>query len=133
MRRTYTARPTVYNGVHMRSRLEASFAASLDAEGDDWMYEPQCFASSKGQYLPEFMIRALPDRPVVYIEVKPTFEMAVESMDRMEIIWSSIPYALLWSVYPDRDMWGLVTWQDGKLKHGHLMSDVTKEVLRCLR
>ena len=62
-------RPTIYKGIKMRSRLEARFAAGLDLIGADWEYEPHCFASEHGQYLPDFKVAG----PWAdwYIEVKP--------------------------------------------------------------
>ena len=77
---TPIARPTTYRGTRMRSRLEASFAASLDAFGAPWEYEPNCFGAAAGQYLPDFRIRVplisraggeeLLEVPA-YVEVKP--------------------------------------------------------------
>jgi hypothetical protein len=56
----------------MRSRLEADFAAYLDRRGDTWKYEPGCFASSGGQWLPDFRVDGSFDtgRPL-FIELKP--------------------------------------------------------------
>jgi hypothetical protein len=68
------ARPTLYSGVQMRSRLEASFAAHLDELGFSWEYEPICFASRKGQWLPDFKcvgVDILGERRTCYFEVKP--------------------------------------------------------------
>lgn len=48
------ARPTVYAGVQMRSRLEARAAEYFDTAGVLWQYEPMTYASSIGQYLPDF-------------------------------------------------------------------------------
>ncbi len=69
------ARPTTYNGVRMRSRLEAGYAQWLDRAGLAWQYEPQCFGSLAGQWLPDFRIDSLllrgSDRPrVAYVECK---------------------------------------------------------------
>lgn len=50
------ARPTLYKGIQMRSRLEADYAAHLDRDGETWEYEPECFASQDGQWLPDFRI-----------------------------------------------------------------------------
>lgn len=70
------ARPTVYNGIKMRSRLEAGFAAWLDSQHFAWEYEPCAFGSQNGQYLPDFRLSNvfaswLPEPATVYIEVKP--------------------------------------------------------------
>ncbi|NEA21577.1 hypothetical protein [Actinomadura bangladeshensis] len=81
MTKPLKARPTVYKGIRMRSRLEAGFAAWLDETHFDWEYEPCAFATEDGQYLPDFRLRnvfvAWMEKPAtVYIEVKPTsFEM----------------------------------------------------------
>lgn len=69
------ARPTIYNGIQMRSRLEARVAAWLDSLGATWVYEPVAFASPEGQYLPDFELVADPSvwGPLtrrVYLEVK---------------------------------------------------------------
>ena len=63
---TIQARPTLYNGIQMRSRLEADYASCLDRGGIDWKYEPTCFAGPDGQWLPDFKTK-----PGGYIEVKP--------------------------------------------------------------
>lgn len=95
------ARPTTYKGIAMRSRLEARFAAYLDAPwqlpGLRWQYEPRAFGSERGQYLPDFQVWS-PDDPLgapYYLEVKPTLAQATEIRDRMAIIWDSAPDAVL--------------------------------------
>lgn len=96
-----SARPTTYRGVKMRSRLEAGFAAWMDKNGIPWLYEPQCFAGSDGQYLPDFKLDVLSEG-IVYLEVKPTTEAALDSLRyRMNIIWESDPKAILAAVAPD--------------------------------
>jgi hypothetical protein len=117
------ARPTVYRGIRMRSRLEADFARYLDSdddarggwlcidEGDHWEYEPVCFAGPNGQYLPDFRITGsaygYADR---YIEVKPPAAAYDDSPDfsadpierflkNLEIIWESDPRADLYLVF----------------------------------
>jgi hypothetical protein len=71
----HAARPTLYAGVRMRSRLEASFAAHLDSLGFSWEYEPECFASTAGQWLPDFKCISVDVGPgptqACYFEVKP--------------------------------------------------------------
>lgn len=70
-------RPTIYNGIQMRSRLEAGFAMWLDAMKADWTYEPHALAHGDlGQYLPDFLLSELPcswlpEPTNLYIEVKP--------------------------------------------------------------
>ena len=72
------ARPTTYKGVKMRSRLEAAWAEQFDAVHWTWQYEPHCFATSEGQYLPDFhlSIPLLSDN--IYVEVKPAYFMTQE-------------------------------------------------------
>jgi hypothetical protein len=73
-------RPTVYKGIKMRSRLEAAYAEQFDAFGWEWQYEPQCFATDEGQYLPDFRLQIYPDtwvRRHLYVEVKPLTSAAI--------------------------------------------------------
>lgn len=65
------ARPTTYNGVKMRSRLEAAWAEQFDSMGWAWKYEPECFATADGQYLPDFLVSIPGYADHVYVEVKP--------------------------------------------------------------
>lgn len=63
------AKPTTFKGVRMRSRLEAKWAARLDAEKIAWEYEPKLFRLFKGKgggYLPDFYCK----RQNCWIEVK---------------------------------------------------------------
>lgn len=96
--RPLQARPTLYKGIQMRSRLEAQYAAFLDQWGvAPWQYEPDCFADETGQYLPDFVIRYDLIRPEGgdkrphYIEVKPRLEPEDIGpiAERMEIILST--------------------------------------------
>lgn len=105
------ARPTVYKGIHMRSRLEATYAAIMDNDGFCWEFEPECFADETGQYLPDFL-RWDPENPPTgtrgeYVEVKPSAAPGPatrEVLRRMEIIWSSKPDALL-TLWTPKEMW----------------------------
>ena len=78
MTRELKPRPTIYKGIHMRSRLEASFAQWLDSWPFlHWEYEPCAFASEGGQYLPDFRAEGfratwLDGYQRVYFEVKPS-------------------------------------------------------------
>lgn len=92
---THTGRKTLYRGIQMRSRLEADFASWLDEQvGDIWTYEPQCFASRDGQYLPDFRVCEPPG--AIYIEVKPESLEDIDSvLTRMQIVWDSEPDATL--------------------------------------
>lgn len=93
---TIQARPTTYNGIQMRSRLEARFAAFLDRAGFAWEYEPRAFASRKGQYLPDFLVRDVGLLTKVYVEVKGAVPTAYWSeMQKMHVILQSEPDANL--------------------------------------
>jgi hypothetical protein len=88
------ARPTLYKGIRMRSRLEADFAAFLDNTGAEWEYEPTCFAGPGGQWLPDFRVRR--DGYNVYFEVKPdSLEIEDDVIDpileRMKVAWLTDP------------------------------------------
>lgn len=70
------ARPTIYGGVRMRSRLEAAYAEQFDAFGWKWQYEPECFATPEdGQYLPDFRLHLQTGSSPVYVEVKPFIDL----------------------------------------------------------
>lgn len=90
------ARPTTYKGIPMRSRLEATVAAEFDRDGIEWTYEPRAFANEYGQYLPDFVLEPVAERRSrVYLEVKPTMELAYFVMPRMQVIWDTDPDAML--------------------------------------
>lgn len=59
---TIKARPTIYKGVEMRSRLEATYAEVCDRHGWGWRYEPYALASAEGQWLPDFVHGTPPTR-----------------------------------------------------------------------
>lgn len=95
--RERTGRKTTYNGIEMRSRLEADFAEALDRRGLDWKYEPKCFASKTGQWLPDFWIDA-PSYGHVWVELKPANYDAVEiagQLRRIAVAWASEPDATI--------------------------------------
>lgn len=108
----FKARPTVYKGIQMRSRLEAGFAAWLDSEGLAWTYEPFAVADGSGQYLPDFLIdgilfatrgRVIP----VVAEVKPqSFKLDSDEGGRLAramcIAQSNLTDCLLVVIQPDR-------------------------------
>jgi hypothetical protein len=99
------ARPTLYRGVRMRSRLEATVAEWLDARNVKWEYEPIRYAGRGGSYLPDFrlpdvVIEGTPE--VLYLEVKPNRadrqipgEWVGPLLSSMEWIWESEPRAWL--------------------------------------
>jgi hypothetical protein len=68
------AKPTVYDGVLYRSRMEARWAAFFDFVRWDFEYEPEPFAT----WSPDFVIHTLD----CYVEVKPMvmWEGAIEKM-----------------------------------------------------
>ena len=69
------ARPTVYNGIQMRSRLEATYAARLDRAGLTWSYEPRAYgAKGRRQYLPDFEVTFR--GTTMFVEVRPTIARA---------------------------------------------------------
>lgn len=86
----------MYNGIKMRSRLEADFAAFLDRSGADWEYEPVCFAGPHSQWLPDFRITENEKR--IYVEVKPASllgEQIDPTLERMTVAWLTEPTAIL--------------------------------------
>lgn len=93
------ARPTIYKGIQMRSRLEAKFAKSLDDNPTvlKWEYEPDCYADETGEYLTDFVAWDSSERVAVkfFLEVKPHVADPVEALRRMHIIRSTEPEANL--------------------------------------
>lgn len=99
-------RPTVYKGILMRSRLEASFAAYLDTFNDmPWQYEPRAYAGTGGQYLPDFVVDS--GKLPMFFEVKPTVDRVQAAGDRMRIIWESEPTAYLLVAVADGSLWAV--------------------------
>lgn len=129
------ARPTTYNGIEMRSRLEAGFAQWLDQLHVRWEYEPRAFATEAGQYLPDFLLHDLVAGPIVqlrdvYVEIKPAAwfrgnEQARPTIDaQYRIILGSEPDARMivavagiestfWLLWPVGDdvLWTRIDWQ----------------------
>lgn len=62
-------KPTWYNGVFFRSRLEARWAVFFDALGISWRYEPEKYDTPHGPYIPDFEIDLYSGTTL--IEVKP--------------------------------------------------------------
>jgi hypothetical protein len=104
----FKARPTLYKGIQMRSRLEADFASTLGRHGQTWKYEPTCFAADGVQWLPDFGEFMTFEGKTYsrYIEVKPaaqflweppTMTAIVEKIDailtQMSVAWESEPDA----------------------------------------
>lgn len=76
---TIEAVPSWYAGITFRSRLEADWAATLDAWNVPWQYEPETITLPSGvNYIPDFW---LPDHGT-WLEVKgtgvPRIEKAIE-------------------------------------------------------
>jgi hypothetical protein len=110
------ARPTLYKGIQMRSRLEADFAAFLDRTGDEWEYEPTCFAGPDGQWLPDFCVLAGED--LIYFEVKPESLRTTKQIDavlaQMRVAWLTEPDAIL----------QLVVWSYREPRHSHTVMGI---------
>lgn len=133
---TFKARPTLYRGIQMRSRLEARVAAMFDAQGARWKYEPCAFAGpGREQYLPDFVTYESkihpPDDPdqwcgggTTYFEVKPNLTNTEGDywMHRMEVIRDSQPDASLVLLLVDANesyhSYGWEMW-DGKAPWYH--------------
>lgn len=63
--------PTHYAGCHFRSRLEARWAVFFSRLNVEWEYEPDAFATSAGNYWPDFRIKfGLIARSWMWFEVK---------------------------------------------------------------
>ena len=60
-------KPTEYQGVQFRSRLEARWALFFDLVGIRWKYEIETFQLGKINYLPDFYLPAINS----WIEIKP--------------------------------------------------------------
>jgi hypothetical protein len=100
------ARPTLYKGIQMRSRLEADYAALLDREDFAWEYEPTCFAADGVQWLPDFritysigIVRYVEVKPTTLLDAPPTRSGILEGIDavlrQMSVAWASEPNAML--------------------------------------
>lgn len=83
-------RPTIYNGIQMRSRLEAQTAADLDRHGITWKYEPWAYGSVRGQYLPDFLVYGY-ERTLVEVKGAEDLSGVAGYQRRMEIAWASDP------------------------------------------
>ena len=70
---TIKARPTEYNGVLYRSRLEALWAQAFNDSGDTFKYEPETVLMDNGAiYTPDFLVD-YGGVEIEYYEIKPTF------------------------------------------------------------
>lgn len=102
-------RRTTYQGIEMRSRLEAGFAQWLDSIVCRWQYEPQAFAGPDGQYLPDFLLERMQppwaanedELRRAYVEIKPSINEVTEPLlKRMKVILESDGAALLLIAIP---------------------------------
>jgi hypothetical protein len=98
----------------------------MDGRGWQWVYEPFCYASPDGQYLPDFMVSA---RDAEYfIEIKPTDESFTDAwLAKGDIIRASKPDARFgivvpggasrwhaeWRLHTRESCVGLVEWVTG--------------------
>lgn len=95
------ARPTLYRGVQMRSRLEARVAEWMDAGGIVWQYEPRVYKVGAVEYLPDFQVGER-----TFVEVKPAIEargtqIALSVRRAAYVLAECVPKALLWAVLSD--------------------------------
>ena len=74
--------PTMYRGIQMRSRLEATWAAFFDQLGWHWEYEP----IDLDGWVPDFLLRT--QSRVYYVEVKP-----ITSRSEFDPYWPKIAAA----------------------------------------
>jgi len=65
-RSSIIVKPTLYNGVMMRSKTEANAAKWFESFGWNWIYEPESFVSDI-QYTPDFYLPQIE----TLVEVKP--------------------------------------------------------------
>lgn len=72
------AHPTVYGGVHFRSRLEATWAAFFYLTGIKWSYEPIDFEG----WSPDFVLWV---SAPIYVEVKPAPMQRDARMDLLKL------------------------------------------------
>ena len=92
------AKPTLYNGVEFRSRLEARWAVFFDSLRIRWEYEETYFETEYGYYKPDFWL----DTGWI-IEIKPTTPLDIE-FNKVESVNGKIalisgspsPMAQLW-------------------------------------
>lgn len=107
------SRPTVYKGTKMRSRLEADYAAHMDRNGEAWEYEPTCFASDDGQWLPDFRVgknRVLVEVKSAHLLERDEDEDSITFSDRIDVILKRMTIA--WQSEPNAPL-QLVFWSYG--------------------
>ena len=78
MNHAFESRPTFYNGVRFRSRLEAHWACFFDQVGWSWEYEPMDLRG----WTPAFRVElpcshsACPDSHVLLVDVQPFHDVS---------------------------------------------------------
>lgn len=97
------ARPTTYNSVRFRSRLEAKWAAFFDLAGWQWEYEPVDTAG----WVPDFVLRGA--RENTWVEVKPiewvgqsidSYARQARAREDLRKVWEQPREALILGLYP---------------------------------
>ena len=81
---------TRYAGCRFRSRLEARWAVFFDQLGITWEYEPEGYATSVGNYLPDFRIHVPDDYYPYWFEVKPP-DSLVDDRHRVLCVETAMP------------------------------------------
>lgn len=117
---TIAAKPTLYNGIRFRSRLEARWAVFLNTLGFRGLtYEPEVPGFSG--YLPDFEV------PAAYVEVKPISWLKADTRQRHADLdkWASLvrhSQKALWVCLGEPGV-----WHNGKLETGTLVLLFTPE------
>lgn len=112
----FKARPTIYKGFQMRSRLEAGFAGWLDRMHLKWEYEPYAVGDEHGQYLPDFLVQNVfemdGETAPAHIEIKPSLDVVDwDRMGRAAQQLMSSTHAVLFLVTPAAAP--LILWPGG--------------------
>ena len=74
--------PTLYNGVHFRSKLEASYAKTLDNLKIQWTYEHNGYEINGVKYLPDFWLPKIR----TFLEVKGPVVPGAEKAKALAIV-----------------------------------------------
>lgn len=136
------ARPTVYRGIQMRSRLEAKAARAFDRVGAWWLYEPLCYANARTEYLPDFVV----DSPVnvvdwfgrhwqttTFWEVKYSPQLGkAAALTDMPVIWDGSARVPLIAWVPDTHQAWVATPNSSKLDEAARGKLWLAEVAHCV-
>jgi hypothetical protein len=118
------AKPTRYNGVEFKSRLEARFAEMLTHKRMLWEYEP--LSAWFGTYQPDFYLRHMGHQGL-YVEIKPR-EYIAELQMFWNAIWSApVPWVCIDKAHGFRDQWVIIQG-NSRFKSGLQFSSVTVPV-----